>query len=175
MELFSYPHGTLVQIYLEVYMNQRNCAETIDRMQKGVAWGMLICGITYLFILAEDLTPQGTLNSIFDIIIMAGVVITMVVTFAAIWPAMKKKVTGQLVGHQEPEGFVSGAMLLSFKNAWIATTCSITILLGLSSQLENLELTIKFYFTLLFAISALSASISFFWITREDDLEDLEE
>ncbi|WP_223669665.1 hypothetical protein [Kangiella shandongensis] len=156
-------------------MNQKNCAETVDRMQKGVALGMLICGLTYLAILAEDLTPKGTLNEVLDLIIMVGVVITMSVTLYAIWPALKQKLSGKLIANSEPEGFVSGAMLSSFKNGWIAITFSISILLGLSSQLELLDLDIRFYFTSLFAIAVLSVSISFFCLTRDDGLEELEE
>ncbi|WP_018624437.1 hypothetical protein [Kangiella aquimarina] len=156
-------------------MKQNNCAETVDRMQRGVAWGMLLCGITYLIILAEDLTPKGTLNSILDKVTLGGVAITMAVTIIAIWPALKQKLSGQLIGAKEPEGFLSGAMLTSFKNGWIATTLSITILLSLSSRFELLELPIRFYFTSLFAIAVLSVSISFFWLTREDDLENMED
>ncbi|ACV27228.1 hypothetical protein [Kangiella koreensis] len=156
-------------------MKQNNCAETVDRMQRGVAWGMLLCGITYLFIIAEELTPKGTLNNVLDMITMGGVVITMAVTLVAMWPALKQKLGGQLIGPKEPEGFVSGAMLVSFKNGWIVTTLSITILLSFSSRLELLELPLRFYFTSLFAIAVLSASLSFFWLTREDDLENMEE
>lgn len=79
-------------------MKQNNCAETVDRMQRGVAWGMLLCGITYLIILAEDLTPKGTLNSILDKVTLGGVAITMAVTIFAIWPALKQKLGGQLIG-----------------------------------------------------------------------------
>ncbi|AOE50273.1 hypothetical protein [Kangiella sediminilitoris] len=156
-------------------MNQRNCAETVDRMQKGVALGMLICGFTYLAIMAEDLTPKGTFNDVLDLIVMVGVVLTMSVTLFAIWPALKQKLSGRLVTNSEPEGFVSGAMLSSFKNGWIATTFSITMLLSFSSQLEDLGLGIRFYFTTLFAVEVLSVSISFFWITRDDKQEALEE
>ena len=156
-------------------MKQNNCAETVDRMQRGVAWGMLLCGLTYLFIIAEDFTPKGTLNSILDMVTMGGVVITMGVTLIAIWPGIKQKLGGQLVGAKETEGFVSGAMLVSFKNGWIATALSITVLLSFSSRLELLELPVRFYFTSLFTIAVLSVSLSFFWLTREDDLENMEE
>lgn len=156
-------------------MKQNNCAETVDRMQRGVAWGMLLCGITYLFIIAEDFTPKGTLNNVLDMITMGGVVITMAVILVAIWPSLTQKLGGQLAGAKEPEGFVSGAMLVSFKNGWIATTLSITVLLSFSSRLELLELPVRLYFTSLFAIAVLSVSLSFFWLTREDDLESMEE
>lgn len=156
-------------------MKRNNCAETVDRMQRGVAWGMLLCGITYLVIIAEDLTPKGTLNNILDMITMAGVVVTMGITLVAIWPALKQKMSGQLNRSKEPESFLSGAMLESFKNGWIASTLSIVVLLSVSSRLELLELPIRFYFTALFAIAVLSVSISFFWLTREDDLESMEE
>lgn len=156
-------------------MKQNNCAETVDRMQRGVAWGMLLCGITYLIIIAEDLTPKGTLNNILDMITMAGVVVTMVTILVAFWPALKQKMSGQLNRSKEPESFLSGAMLESFKNGWIASTLSIVVLLSVSSRLELLELPIRFYFTALFAIAVLSVSISFFWLTREDDLESMEE
>jgi len=144
-------------------------------MQKGVAWGMLICGLTYLVLLIEELTPSGKLNQILDGISGLGVVMTLGVTFLAMWPLMKMKLQGKFKLVKEPESFFSNAMLMSFKNGWIASMVTIILLLGFSSWLETFELSHKFFFILLFAVSVLSVSISFFWQTRKDDLEQLEE
>ena len=152
-----------------------NCAETVDRVQTGVARGMLVCGITYLFLLWETLTDKGRLNEILDFIAIIGSGLTVIVTFVSLWPVIKQKLTGKVVVKNEPESCVSGAMLASFKNGWIALTLTIVVLLGLSKFLDGLALPLKFYFVLLFAVAVLSASVSFFWLTREDDLEGLEE
>lgn len=156
-------------------MNKNNCAETVDRVQTGVARGMLVCGITYLILLWEALTEKGRLNEILDFAAIIGSFLTVVVTFVSLWPVIKQKLTGKVLVKNEAESFVSGAMLASFKNGWIALTLTLVVLLGLSKYLDSLGLPLKFYFVLLFAVAVLSASISFFWITREDDLEDLEE
>lgn len=156
-------------------MKQNNCAETVDRVQRGVARGMLVCGLTYLFLLWEELTDKGRLNEILDFTVIIGSVLTVAVTFISLWPVIKQKLTGKILVKNEPESFVSGAMLASFKNGWIALTLSLVVLIGMSKFIESFDLSLRFYFALLFAIAVLSASISFFWLTREDDLENMEE
>ncbi|RDX36441.1 hypothetical protein DZA50_05090 [Kangiella sp. HD9-110m-PIT-SAG07] len=156
-------------------MNQKNCAEIVDRVQTGVARGMLVCGVTYLVLLAEVLTAKGRLNEILDFAAIIGSALTVIVTFVSLWPVIKQKLTGKSFVPNEPESFISGAMLASFKNGWIALTLTLVFLLGLSKFLDGLGLPLKFYFVLLFAVAVLSASISFFWLTRDDDLEGLEE
>ena len=154
---------------------QMNCAEAVDRMQKGVASALLICGFTYLVLLVEELTPSGTLNKVLDAVSGIGVLITLIVTFVAMWPLMKLKMKGHFRLDKEPESFFSNAMLMSFKNGWIASMVTIVLLLGVSTKLETFELSHKFFFILLFAVSVLSVSISFFWQTRKDGLDELEE
>jgi hypothetical protein len=151
-----------------------NCAEAVDRMQNGVAWGMLICGLTYIVLLVEELTPAGTLNQVLDGISGLGVIITLIVTFLAMWPLIRMKLKGEFTLAKEPESFFSNAMLMSFKNGWIASMVTIILLLGVSTRLETLGLSHKFFFILLFAVSILSVSLSFFWQTRKDGLDDLE-
>lgn len=156
-------------------MKQINCAETVDRVQKGVARGMLVCGLTYLLILWEELTDKGRLNEMLDFAVIIGSMLTIAVTFISLWPVIKQKMTGRVLVKNQPESFISGAMLASFKNGWIVLTLSLVVLISVSKFVESFELSLRFYFALLFAIAVLSASISFFWLTREDDLENMEE
>lgn len=156
-------------------MSKENCAETVDKVQTGVARGMLVCGMTYIVMLWELLTAKGRLNEVLDFAVIIGAFLTVVVTFISLWPVIKQKLTGKVFVQNQTESFVSGAMLASFKNGWIALTLTLVVLLGGAKFLDGLGLPLRFYFVLLFAIAVLSASISFFWITRDDDLEELEE
>lgn len=124
-------------------MKQNNCAETVDRVQRGVARGMLVCGLTYLFLLWEELTDKGRLNEILDFTVIIGSVLTVAVTFISLWPVIKQKLTGKILVKNEPESFVSGAMLASFKNGWIALTLSLVVLIGMSKFIESFDLSLR--------------------------------
>ena len=175
LALFVIPLKMLSLIGWSIAMSQKNCAETVDRVQTGVARGMLVCGVTYLILLWEALTEKGRLNEILDFAAIIGSAVTVIVTFVSLWPVIKQKLTGKTLVKNEAESFVSGAMLASFKNGWIALTLTLVVLLGTTKFLDSLALPLKFYFVLLFAVAVLSASLSFFWLTRDDDLEGLEE
>ena len=66
-------------------MSQKNCAETVDNVQTGVARGMLVCGVTYLILLWETLTEKGRLNEILDFAAIIGSALTVIVTFVSLW------------------------------------------------------------------------------------------
>ena len=157
---------------VNIMNKNHNCAETIDRMNRGVAWGMFICGVTYFINAAEKLVEPGTLNSSLDVAGGIGVVLTMLVTLFAIFPVMKLKMTGAFMLKKEPESFMSDAMHTSFKNSWVATMLFLVLILAFQKPIDNLGIESSFYFIVLFGFMALSASISFFVITREDELEE---
>lgn len=152
-----------------------NCAETIDRMNRGVALGMLFCGITYFMQAAEKVIEPGTLNSVLDLGTAIGVVLTMVTTAWACYPVVRMKLSGKLFLNGEPESFVTDAMQMSFRNSWIITILILTLALAFQKFIDGWNIETSFYLILMFGLMTFTASVNFFYLTRSDDLEELEE
>ncbi|MRX27278.1 hypothetical protein [Kangiella sp. HZ709] len=152
-----------------------NCAEAIDNMNRKVAWGLLFVGITYFMQAAEKLLEPGALNSALDIASGVGVVLTMGVTLWGIFPVMKLKAGGKLLSKSEPESFMTDAMHTSFKNSWMVTMITTTVALAFQKYIDDWNIETSFYLIVLFGFMTLTASLSFFYLTRNDDVEDLEE
>ncbi len=152
-----------------------NCAEAIDHMNRRVALGMFFVGITYFMQAGEKLLEPGFWNSALDIASGVGVVLTMGVTLWGILPVAKLKIGGQFLKRSEPESFLTDAMHMSFKNSWIATMMSMVVVLAFARFIDDWSIEPSFYFIVIFGFMTLTASLSFFYLTRNDDVEDLEE
>ncbi|NVK22928.1 MAG: hypothetical protein HWD86_10460 [Kangiellaceae bacterium] len=152
-----------------------NCAEAIDRMHKYIAWGMLICGITYFIVAAEQVFEQQPFNDYLDVARAIGVFLTVLVVFLGMWPVIRLKFAGKFMIKKEPESFMTEAMHASFKNSWLATMLFVVVLLSIQNKLDDLAFEISFYLIVLFGFMASSAALSFLYLTRNDGLDDLEE
>ncbi len=152
-----------------------NCAEAIDRMHKYIAWGMLICGVTYFIVAAEKVFEQQPLNDYLDVASGFGAFLTAAVTFIGMIPVIRLKISGTFLMKKEPESFMTDAMHTSFKNSWIATMMFLVLLLALQRKLDEFALDGSFYLISLFGFMAFTASLSFLFLTRNDGLDELEE
>ena len=148
-----------------------NCAEKLDKMNKGVAWGMLVCGVTFLIIAAEKVVEPGQLNSVLDFAGGFGAMVTLVITFTACYPVIKMLLSGNTQIKKENESFMSNTMNTSFKNSWIITMMFLVIILSLQNIIDGLNIAPSFYFVLLFGFMTLSAAINFLYLSRDDDSE----
>ncbi len=152
-----------------------SCAEAIDHLNGKVAWGMLFMGVTYFLRAAEQLVEPGAVNSTLDIVSGITMVTSMLLTFWAIWPVAKLKIGNKLINQPEGDSFLTDAMNMSFKNSWIITFMTTTLCLAFQKFMDDWGLPVSFYLIFLFGFMAVTASLSFFYLTKKDDLEDLEE
>lgn len=152
--------------------NSMNCAEKIDQMNKGVAWGMFICGITYFITAAEKLVEPGTINKALDYAGGIGVLLTLVITLIACFPVIKIKIGSSSLLKNEPESFMTDTMHKSFKNSWIVTMMFLVLLLAFQNIIDDLNIAPSFYFIVLFGFMTLTASISFLFLSRDNGQEE---
>lgn len=144
-----------------------NCAEAVDRMNKGLAWGLLLIAVTY-GLEATGFMVSEQAKEILSKVSGVTTVLTVLATLWGMWPIIKLKIQKNISVGQEPESFFCNAMHTSFKNSWVATTLVIVILLSQANRLEGLELPLKFYLISLFGFTTLVASLSFLLLTRDD-------
>ena len=149
-----------------------NCAEVLDRMQKGVAWGMIVCGITYFFVAAEKVFEENPLNDYLDFASGVGVFLTFVVTFLAIFPVAKMKFQGKMTGQKEPESFITQSLISSIVRSFHINIGVLVLLLAFQKPLDDWGMPPSFYLILMFGSMVFWVGANFLYLTRADDLED---
>lgn len=148
-----------------------NCAEAMDRMQKGVSWGMIVCGVTYFFVAAEKLFEDNPVNDYLDFASGVGVFLTCAITLLAMFPVIRMKLKGEMTG-KEPESFFSQAMITSVANSFHINLFVIIVMLGLTSKIDEWSMPPSFYLVLIFGSLVFWVGANFLFLTRNDGLEE---
>ncbi|NVJ66796.1 MAG: hypothetical protein HWE16_09910 [Gammaproteobacteria bacterium] len=149
-----------------------NCAEVLDRMQKGVAWGMIVCGITYFFVAAEKVFEENPLNDYLDFASAVGVFFTFVVTFIAIFPVAKLKLQGKMKDQKEPESFVAQSLMTSIVRSFHINIIFLVLLLAFQKPLDDWGMPPSFYLILIFGSMVFWVGANFLYLTRSDDFDE---
>lgn len=149
-----------------------NCADVLDRMQRGVAWGMVVCGLTYFVVAAEKVFEENPINNYLDFMSGLGAFLTMLVTLIAMYPIVKLKLQGKLTGANEPESFFGLSMLKSIARSFYINMFILVMLLSLGNKFDEMNLEPSFFLILLFGTLVFFVGVNFLYLTRNDGLED---
>lgn len=136
---------------------------------------MTICGVTYFVVAAEKAFEQNPLNDYLDLATVVGIALTVAVTFFAMFPVIKMKLTGKMKGKKEPESFFSQVMISSLVRSFHINLFLLIILLGLESRIDKWSLPPSFYLVVMFGSMVFWVGMVFLFSINTDELDELED
>lgn len=147
-------------------MENKNCAEKVDRIYSRLAWIMLMTGGLFVIKLLAPVMADSWQPIIKTTIPWLGIMISLL-TLWTLGPNLWQKVKNQQAVDQDHEGFAAHALQQALSISWGVTIAGMVLLQTVNSVLISTAISGTTFFNVMFALMTVSASITFLFLVHE--------